>query len=57
MASQHKTGLSMGRGGGANNDICSIMEAVRGVNRASVIGGSSVLNQWIEHLWLICGTG
>lgn len=38
--------------GGENNDICDIMELIRGPGRGSAIRGRSVHNQRIERSWV-----
>ena len=38
--------------GGENNDICDVMNILRGASRGSAIRGSSVHNQRIERLWV-----
>ncbi len=38
--------------GGENNDICLLMEVLRGLNRGSAIRGKSIHNQRIERAWV-----
>ena len=38
--------------GGENNDICDVMELIRGPDRGSAIRGRSVHNQRIERAWV-----
>ena len=38
--------------GGENNDMCTMMESLRGPNRGSAIRGTSVHNQRVERSWL-----
>ena len=41
--------------GGENNDVCQLMEVVRGDGRGSVLRGSSTHNQRIERSWVDMG--
>ena len=38
--------------GGENNDLCEVMELLRGLNRGSALRGRSVHNQRIERAWV-----